>query len=174
MQKLFAVAVAGAASMLYGNEITFTGLDASNPTNLSSSANWSAPPSADVVGVIDLSKTSAAGYVVDGTGLALKGLRIEGAAGKTITLGGASVLTLGESGYKGNPSLTLRCPVAIAASQTWDFGEGVTFATYSTISGTADLCISNFMQYVVHYATLGYDGKITYRRSSVSQSNMWV
>ena len=100
MQKLFAVAVAGAASMLYGNEIMFTGLDASNPTNLSSSANWSAPPSADVVGVIDLSKTSAAGYVVDGTGLALKGLRIEGAAGKTITLGGASVLTLGESGYK--------------------------------------------------------------------------
>ena len=66
MQKLFAVAVAGAASMLYGNEITFTGLDASNPTNLSSSANWSAPPSADVVGVIDLSKTSAAGYVVEG------------------------------------------------------------------------------------------------------------
>ena len=174
MQKLFAVAVAGAASMLYGNEITFTGLDASNPTNLSSSANWSAPPSADVVGVIDLSKTSAAGYVVDGTGLALKGLRIEGAADETITLGGASVLTLGESGYKGNSSLTLRCPVAIAAPQTWDFGEGVAFATYSTISGTADLCISNFMQYVVHYATLGYDGKITYRRSSVSKSNMWV
>ena len=174
MQKLFAVAVAGAASMLYGNEIMFTGLDSSNPTNLSSSANWSAPPSADVVGVIDLSKTSAAGYVVEGVGLALKGLRIEGAAGKTITLGGASVLTLGESGYKGNPSLTLRCPVAIAAPQTWDFGEGVAFATYSTISGTADLCISNFMQYVVHYATLGYDGKITYRRSSVSQSNMWV
>jgi hypothetical protein len=117
--------------------------------------------------VIDLSKTSAAGYVVEGVGLALKGLRIEGAAGKTITLGGASVLTLGELGYKGNSSLALRCPVAIAAPQTWDFGEGVSFATYSTISGTADLCISNFMQYVVHYATLGYDGKITYRRSSV-------
>lgn len=91
--------------------------------------------------------------------LALKGLRIEGAAGKTITLGGASVLTLGESGYKGNASLTLRCPVAIAAPQTRNLGEGVNFTTYSSISGTADLCISNFLQYVVHHATLGYGAK---------------
>lgn len=86
------------SGVLCAEEIEFIGADTANPTNLSSTANWSAPPTADVVGVIDLSKTSAAGYVVEGVGLALKGLRIEGAAGKTITLGGASVLTLGESG----------------------------------------------------------------------------
>lgn len=165
------VALSGA---LCAEEIVFTGADASNPTNLSISANWSAPPTADAVGVIDLSKTSGTGYVVEGSGLALKGLRIEGAAGKTITLGGASVLTIGEAGYKGNASLTLRCPVAIAAYQTWDLGEGVNFTTYSSISGTADLCISNFLQYVVHYATLGYGGKITYRRSSIDMANKWI
>ena len=33
-------------------EITFTGADAANPTNLSSSANWSATPGAGTIGVI--------------------------------------------------------------------------------------------------------------------------
>lgn len=164
------------SSVLCAEEIVFTGADTANPTNLSSAANWSAAPSADAIGVIDLSKTTATKYVVEGAGLSLKGLRIEGAAGTTITLGGSAVLTIGEAGYvsTGNNSLTLRCPLAIAAPQTWDLGEGTNFVTYSSISGTDDLCISNFAQYVVHYATVGYGGKITYCRSSSHWENKWV
>ena len=43
MNKLvFGLGVACAASALAAGEITFTGGDASNPTNLASAANWSA------------------------------------------------------------------------------------------------------------------------------------
>lgn len=173
MQKLFAVAVAGAASMLYGNEIMFTGLDSSNPTNLSSSANWSAAPSADAVGVIDLASTPYLGYVLDGAGVELKGIRIAGANGN-VTIAGDSTLTLGEAGISASSSFALRCPVAVVAAQAWDFGGASSLATHSTISGTADLCISNFAQYVVHHATLNYGGKITYCRASVTKENKWI
>ena len=172
MQKLFAVAVAGAASMLYGNEIMFTGLDSSNPTNLSSSANWSAPPSADVVGVIDLSKTSAAGYVADGD-VALKGLRIKANGSKKITIGGAGVLTVGSSGYEqeAKGTLDLKCPLATVDDQVWHFNQG-DFSTSSTISGSHTLVISNYT-WCTHNATVNYDGTLKYYAYS-SAANKWV
>ena len=54
------------SGVLCAQEIVFTGADESNPTNLSSAANWSVAPSADAIGVIDLSKTTATKYLVEG------------------------------------------------------------------------------------------------------------
>ena len=176
MTKILAfVSFAATMSMLSADagEITFTGADAANPTNLSSVANWSAAPSADAVGVIDLASTPYLGYVVDGNGLELKGIRVVGGTKKT-TIGGTSTLTLGENGISATVPLVIRCPVTVVAAQTWDFGEAESLTTHSTISGTADLCISNFAQYVTHYATLNYGGKITYRRASVTKENKWI
>ena len=56
-----ASAVLGALGLSAATEIAFTGGDAANPTNLSSSANWSATPGAETIGVIDLSQTPAQG-----------------------------------------------------------------------------------------------------------------
>ena len=175
MVKILAFASAATLPMLaiHADEIKFTGADASNPTNLSSVANWSATPSADTVGVIDLSKTPALGYVVNGDGISLKGIRITG-SGSNVTLGGGSTLTLGSGGISVAIPMMLRCPVAVAADQTWNFGEATYLRTYSTVSGAANLCISNFAQYVEHYASLNYGGKITYHRSSVPKDNKWI
>ena len=160
-----------AACAMAATEITFTGADASNPTNLASAANWSAAPGADTIGVIDSSR--AAGFVVNAN-LELAGLKITGTTATTI--GGTATLTLGASGIlrTGAGKLTLRCPMATSAAQTWDIADGSDFTTASTISGTADLVIANFKQYVHHSATVNYGGKITYRKSGTAMENKWV
>lgn len=56
MTKILAfVSFAATMSMLSADagEITFTGADAANPTNLSSAANWSAAPSAAALEIVD-------------------------------------------------------------------------------------------------------------------------
>ena len=169
--SLLGLCMAGAASVMAATEITFTGADASNPTNLASAANWSAAPGADTIGVVD--SASAAGYVVN-SNLELAGLKITGT--KAVTIGGAATLTLGADGIlrTGAGSLTLRCPMATSAAQTWDIADGGDFTTSSTISGTEDLVIANFKQYVHHSATVNYGGKITYTKSSTSMDNKWI
>ena len=172
MKKLvFGCALVCAACAMSATEITFTGADASNPTNLASAANWSAAPGADTVGVID--SASVAGYVVNAD-LALAGLKITGT--KTVTIGGAATLTLGADGIlrTGAGSLILRCPMATSAAQAWDIADGTELDIYSSITGTADLLIRNFKQYAQHYATVNYDGQITYTKSSTSMDNKWI
>ena len=153
-------------------EITFTGADAANPTNLSLSANWSATPGADTIGVIDLSQTPAQGYVVNAD-LALSGLRIKNNSGKAVTIAGAGTLTIGADGYvsgaKGN--LTLQCPLATSANQFWDFKQA-NFTTDSTISGSDEMVISNYT-YCVHSATVNYGGTLKYYAYG-SAANKWV
>ena len=172
--KLAALLLAG--SIMSGawaaTEITFTGGDASNPTNLSSSANWSAAPGAETIGIIDLSQTSAQGYVVN-SDLALSGLRIRSNSGKAVTIAGAGTLTIGADGYvagaKGN--LTLQCPLATSANQVWDFKQA-NFTTGSTISGSDEMVISNYT-YCVHSSTVNYGGTLKYYAYS-SAANKWV
>ncbi|MBQ6248165.1 MAG: sigma-70 family RNA polymerase sigma factor [Kiritimatiellae bacterium] len=167
-----AAAFATGTPLAQAAEITFTGGDAANPTNLSSAANWSAAPGADTIGVIDLSQTPAQGYVVD-SDLALAGLRIRSNAGKAVTIGGAGTLTLGADGYasgaKGN--LLLRCPMATSADQFWNLATA-DITTYAGISGNHTLVISNYT-YCVHSATVNYGGTLKYHAYG-SAPNKWV
>ena len=153
-------------------EITFTGADASNPTNLSSAANWSATPGAETIGVINLSSTPALGYVVN-SDLALAGLRIRNNSSKAVTIGGAGTLTLGADGYVSgaNGNLVLRCPVATSADQVWEFKQA-NFTTTSTISGSDVVAISNYT-YCVHSSTVNYGGTLRYHAYG-SAANKWV
>ena len=172
LKRLMAVMCALAAfGLTAATEITFTGADTANPTNLASVANWSAAPGADTVGVID--SASVAGYVVN-SNVELAGLKIAGT--KAVTIGGTATLTLGANGIlrTGAGNLTLRCPMATSAAQAWDIADGTQYEIYSSISGTADLLISNFKQYASHYETVNYNGQITYKKSSTSMENTWV
>lgn len=167
-----AAAFATGTPLAQAAEITFTGGDAANPTNLSSAANWSAAPGADTIGVIDLSQTPAQGYVVN-SDLALAGLRIKSNSGKAVTIGGAGTLTIGADGYvagaKGN--VVLQCPLATSADQVWDFKQA-DFTTSSTISGSHTLAISNYT-YCTHAATVNYDGTLKYNAYNPA-ANKWV
>ena len=173
-KRVLLVATAAVLSpfALRASEILFTGLDAANPTNLSSSANWSAAPGAGTIGVIDLSQTPAQGYVVN-SDLALSGLRIKSNSGKAVTIAGAGTLTLGAYGYvsgaKGN--LVLECPLATSANQVWDFKQA-NFTTGSTISGSDTVVISNYT-YCVHSSTVNYGGTLKYYAYG-SAANKWV
>lgn len=172
-KMLFAIAAIAAGSVLFAAEITFTGGDSSNPTNLASAANWDggALPGAGDVGVIS-SVTYPA--VVVNSDVAFSGLKITGTA--ALTIGGASTLTLGAGGIlrTGAGNLALRCPMATSAAQTWNIADGATINIYSSITGTADLGITNFLQYAQHHATAGYDGQISYYKSGTSANNKWI
>ncbi len=154
-------------------EVAFIGGDASNPTNLSLAANWSGGvrPGREDVGVID---SDACPCVVIDSSLALSGLKITGT--QDVTLGGPATLTLGAGGIlrtaAGN--LSIRCPIATCAAQTWDIADGATINFHSSISGSEDLEVANFRQYVHHYTAVGYDGQITYRKSSTIAENKWI
>ena len=178
MNKLvFGFGLACAACSMAATEITFTGADTANPTNLASAANWSAAPGADTVGVIDLAQTSALGYVVTAN-LELSGLRIRSNSGKAVTIGGAGTMTLGADGYasgaKGN--VTFKCPLATSADQAWN-AAGAQLNTYSTLTGTSSLLITN-VNVVAHAGALKYDGRIDYRdiqtRIIYSASGKWA
>lgn len=171
-RQVFLACVLASSGLMAVTEISFTGLDAANPTNLSSSANWSAAPGAGTIGVIDLSQTPAQGYVVN-SDLALSGLRIKSNSGKAVTIAGAGTLTLGADGYasgaKGN--LVLKCPLATSANQVWDLKQAE-FTTSSIISGSDTLVISNYT-YCTHSATVNYDGTLKYYAYG-SAANKWV
>ena len=171
-RQVFLACALASSGLMAATEISFTGEDASNPTNLASAANWSGAPGAGTIGVIDLSQTPAHGYVVN-SDLALSGLRIKNNSGKAVTIAGAGTLTLGADGYvsgaKGN--LVLECPLATSANQVWDFKQA-NFTTGSTISGSDTVVISNYT-YCVHSSTVNYGGTLKYYAYG-SAANKWV
>lgn len=168
---------------LAATEITFTGADAINPTNLASAANWSAAPGADTVGVIDLAQTPALQYVVN-SNLELSGLKIKNNASKTVTLAGSSTLTLGADGFlsmgaKGG--LTVRCPIATSADQTWEITPDTSgaksgdFSFYTTFTGTHVITFRNH-RYCNIYTSPNYDGTMRYYNywKWSDADNQWV
>jgi len=157
-------------------EVTFTGGDTSNPTNLASAANWGGTlPGAENVGVINLSQTPAQGYVVNGS-LELSGLKITNNAGKTVRICGEGPLTLGADGVTltGTASFIVRCPIVTTANQTWQMANGGTLETYSTFTGTHEISFLAYA-YLNHCASPNYGGSMRYTSyMPSSDANQWV
>ena len=139
-------AVAASATLPAGAaEIAFTGADASAPTDLSSPGNWDggALPGSGDVGVVDYSTYAGGNTLSVSADMALAGLRITNASA-AVTMTGAGTLSLGADGlaYDAAQTFTLRAPVTVTAPQSWTFAFG-TFESWSTISGTDALCVTN-------------------------------
>ena len=161
-RQVFLACALASSGLMAATEISFTGLDASNPTNLSSAANWSGAPGAGTIGVIDLSQTPAQGYVV-ASAVELSGLMITNNAGKAVTLGGAGTLTLGADGVTlaGKANLTVRCPIATTANQTWQLANGGELSLYATFSGTHEISF-RLHQYVNIETAPNYGGTMRF------------
>ena len=184
MKKLvFGFGLVCAACAMAATEITFTGADASNPTNLASAANWSAAPGADTIGVIDLAQTPALRYVVNAN-LELSGLKLVNNASKTVTLAGPSTLTLGadgvlSTGVKGG--ITVRCPIETTADQTWELtpvtsgADSGNFALYATFTGTHVITFKNQRECNI-YTSPNYGGTMRYYNywKWSDADNQWV
>ena len=156
-------AVAASAPLLaVAAEIAFTGADASAPTDLSSPGNWDggALPGSGDVGVVDYSTYAGGNTLSVSSDMALAGLRITNASA-AVTMTGAGTLSLGADGlaYDAAQTFTLRAPVAVTAPQFWNFALG-TFESWSTISGTDALCVTNCG--IVNFrAAPQFDGDLT-------------
>lgn len=133
------------AHTLCADEITFTGASASAPTDLAAPGNWTggALPGSGDVGVVDFSTYSGGTTFTVSSDIAMGGLRLTNATA-AVTLSGAGTLSLGGDGlaYDAAKTFTLRAPVAVTAPQFWNFALG-TFESWSTISGTDALCVTN-------------------------------
>ena len=133
------------AHALCAAEITFTGADASAPTDLSSPGNWDggALPGSDDVGMVDFSTYSGGTTFTVSSDIAMGGLRFTNATA-AVTLSGEGTLSLGADGfaYDAAKTFTLRAPMAVTAAQQWTFALG-DIESYATISGTDSLFVTN-------------------------------
>ena len=159
---IMAAVAASATLPAVAAEIAFTGADASAPTDLSSPGNWDggALPGSGDVGVVDYSTYAGGNTLSVSTDMALAGLRITNASA-AVTMTGAGTLSLGADGlaYDAAQTFTLRVPVAVTAPQFWNFALG-TFESWSTISGTDALCVTNCG--IVNFrAAPQFDGDLT-------------
>ena len=156
------------AHALCAAEITFTGADASAPTDLSSPGNWDggALPGSDDVGVVDVAVHGTSYTLAQDAQLG--GLVITNGTSMP-TIQSTHVLTLGAGGLTliGTGGIYLKVSMGIACDQTWTCGKGP-LRTYDTFTGTATLTITQ-AKGVGHHKAPRYGGTIVY--SSITEWN---
>lgn len=167
LKNIIAATLTTCMTIIASGDVTYTGADANDPSDLSLASNWSAAPTSEDTATIDMSAATGTDFTLGGP-LSLKGISFVNVSA-AITLAGSGTLTLGEGGItlKAGKNFTLKAPVVTTAPQTWNFTlDGGVFTCGAKISGNGTL------NWIANSITIAeppdYNGRI-----EVKSANKW-
>lgn len=153
---------------------TSTIVKADNTTNLNLGTSWVGGVAPGPTGLAKWNSTVASPNTSDlGADMTWAGIAIENPNGP-VTVNGVNTLTLGAAALNidlsaATANLTLNCPLALGAANTWDVTAGRTLTVGGAISGANTLTLQNAGTNILSSGANSYSGNTTVSATSTLQ-----